>query len=300
MPLRSLNTIRLRVRRYLRQRFRRLRHELRRPREIVVGQQALEHDFDDLVRVGVGDLDRVEARSPRLRTRRAAPWRDRPRRSPSGTRRRVATASAAANAMRRRARKFLPAISLRAFQSPETKSRVMYHFRTVEARPIRPEIDRTTAIGAPLVRAPRQTEPFPCPEARARRQPSPNSGTRRRARSARRDRVLRRLIRAHPDIHLVRRGDPFTTLARAIVGQQISVASAAAVWARVVGRRGSAAQAARTAAPVGRARRRDRSHDPARMRIVAAQGRISRRPRRALRVRHARSGRTGTRSTTRH
>jgi DNA-3-methyladenine glycosylase II len=49
----------------------------------------------------------------------------------------------------------------------------------------------------------------------------------------RRDRVLRRLIRAHPDIHLVRRGDPFTTLARAIVGQQISVASAAAVWARV-------------------------------------------------------------------
>ena len=44
---------------------------------------------------------------------------------------------------------------------------------------------------------------------------------------------MRRLIRAHPDIHLVRRGDPFTTLARAIVGQQISVASAAAVWARV-------------------------------------------------------------------
>ena len=49
----------------------------------------------------------------------------------------------------------------------------------------------------------------------------------------RRDRVLRRLIRAHPDIHLVHRGDPFTTLARAIVGQQISVASAAAVWERV-------------------------------------------------------------------
>ena len=45
--------------------------------------------------------------------------------------------------------------------------------------------------------------------------------------------MLRRLIRAHPNIHLVRRGDPFTTLARAIVGQQISVASAAAVWERV-------------------------------------------------------------------
>ena len=49
---------------------------------------------------------------------------------------------------------------------------------------------------------------------------------------SRRDRVLRKLIAAHPDIHLTRRGDPFTTLARAIVGQQISVAAAAAVWGR--------------------------------------------------------------------
>ncbi|MEO8847845.1 MAG: DNA-3-methyladenine glycosylase 2 family protein [Casimicrobiaceae bacterium] len=47
-----------------------------------------------------------------------------------------------------------------------------------------------------------------------------------------RDRVLRKLIAAHPDIHLTRRGDPFTTLARSIVGQQISVAAAAAVWGR--------------------------------------------------------------------
>ena len=31
------------------------------------------------------------------------------------------------------------------------------------------------------------------------------------------DRVLRKLIRAYPDIHLKRRSDPFTTLARAIV-----------------------------------------------------------------------------------
>jgi DNA-3-methyladenine glycosylase II len=64
----------------------------------------------------------------------------------------------------------------------------------------------------------------------------------------RRDRVLRRLIRAQPDIHLVRRGDPFTTLARAIVGQQISVASAAAVWARVL----SAAAPTRKARAPGR------------------------------------------------
>jgi DNA-3-methyladenine glycosylase II len=49
---------------------------------------------------------------------------------------------------------------------------------------------------------------------------------------ARRDRVLAKLIAAHPDIHLTRRGDPFTTLARSIVGQQISVKAAQAVWDR--------------------------------------------------------------------
>ncbi len=49
---------------------------------------------------------------------------------------------------------------------------------------------------------------------------------------ARRDRVLRKLIAAFPGIHLTRRGDPFTTLARSIVGQQISVKAAQAVWDR--------------------------------------------------------------------
>lgn len=51
---------------------------------------------------------------------------------------------------------------------------------------------------------------------------------------ARSDRVLRRLIRKYPGIHLKRRSDPFTTLARAIVGQQISVAAADAIWKRFV------------------------------------------------------------------
>ena len=49
-----------------------------------------------------------------------------------------------------------------------------------------------------------------------------------------RDRVLRKLIGAHPGIHLKRRHDPFTTLARAIVGQQISVKAADAIWRRFV------------------------------------------------------------------
>jgi len=49
-----------------------------------------------------------------------------------------------------------------------------------------------------------------------------------------RDRVLRRLIATYPDIHITRRGDAFTTLARAIVGQQISVKAAQSVWNRLV------------------------------------------------------------------
>ena len=50
----------------------------------------------------------------------------------------------------------------------------------------------------------------------------------------RRDRILRKLIPKFGDLHLVGRGDPFTTLARAIVGQQISVKAAQSVWDRVV------------------------------------------------------------------
>jgi len=51
---------------------------------------------------------------------------------------------------------------------------------------------------------------------------------------SRRDRKLKRLIRAYPDIHIKRRADPFTTLARAIVGQQISVKAADSIWRRFV------------------------------------------------------------------
>ena len=47
------------------------------------------------------------------------------------------------------------------------------------------------------------------------------------------DPVLRRLMRGHPHVHLQRRGDPFTTLARAIVGQQISVKAAQTIWERL-------------------------------------------------------------------
>jgi len=49
---------------------------------------------------------------------------------------------------------------------------------------------------------------------------------------SRRDRVLGALIAQYPDIHLARRGEPFTVLARAIVGQQISVKAAQSIWDR--------------------------------------------------------------------
>ena len=51
---------------------------------------------------------------------------------------------------------------------------------------------------------------------------------------ARRDPVMAGIIRAHPRIGLRSRGDPFLTLARSIVGQQISVKAADSVWARLV------------------------------------------------------------------
>jgi DNA-3-methyladenine glycosylase II len=50
---------------------------------------------------------------------------------------------------------------------------------------------------------------------------------------ARRDPVMAKVMRAHPKIFLARRGEPFLTLARAIVGQQISVKAAQSVWDRL-------------------------------------------------------------------
>ncbi|MGH8675927.1 MAG: DNA-3-methyladenine glycosylase family protein [Burkholderiales bacterium] len=49
---------------------------------------------------------------------------------------------------------------------------------------------------------------------------------------SRRDPVMAAIIRRHPRVHLEPRGDPFHTLARAIVGQQISIAAAQSVWNR--------------------------------------------------------------------
>ena len=47
-----------------------------------------------------------------------------------------------------------------------------------------------------------------------------------------RDRIMNRLIPQFGNLHLMGRGEPFTTLARSIIGQQISVKSAEAAWQR--------------------------------------------------------------------
>lgn len=51
---------------------------------------------------------------------------------------------------------------------------------------------------------------------------------------SRRCKIMKRLIADHPTAALRTRGNPFQTLARAIVGQQISVKAAQSVWDRTV------------------------------------------------------------------
>ena len=56
---------------------------------------------------------------------------------------------------------------------------------------------------------------------------------------ARRDRVMKKLIPQFGEARLQSRGDAFTTLARSIVGQQISVKAAQSVWDRLVAQLGA-------------------------------------------------------------
>lgn len=49
-----------------------------------------------------------------------------------------------------------------------------------------------------------------------------------------RDRILRKIIPMYPDEWLQAPADPFATLVRAIIGQQVSRRTAEAVWARLI------------------------------------------------------------------
>jgi DNA-3-methyladenine glycosylase II len=62
----------------------------------------------------------------------------------------------------------------------------------------------------------------------------PNYWDRAKRALARRDPVMGAIMRSRPHVFLIRRGEPFLTLARAICGQQISVKAAQSVWDRVV------------------------------------------------------------------
>ena len=62
----------------------------------------------------------------------------------------------------------------------------------------------------------------------------PNYWDRAKRALARRDPVMGAIMRAHPKVFMMRRGEAFMTLARAICGQQISVKAAQAVWNRLV------------------------------------------------------------------
>ena len=50
---------------------------------------------------------------------------------------------------------------------------------------------------------------------------------------AKRDPVMAAIMKRHPKVFMMRRGEAFMTLARAICGQQISVKAAQSVWNRV-------------------------------------------------------------------
>jgi len=50
----------------------------------------------------------------------------------------------------------------------------------------------------------------------------------------RRDRILKKIIPRYPEVWLTSRSTPFVTLARAIIGQQISTKAADAIWQRVI------------------------------------------------------------------
>ena len=49
-----------------------------------------------------------------------------------------------------------------------------------------------------------------------------------------RDRIMKKLIPQFGDLHLVGHGDPFTTLARSIVGQQVTTKVADAAWQKLL------------------------------------------------------------------
>ena len=102
-------------------------------------------------------------------------------------------------------------------------------------------------------------------------------------------RVMRRLIRGIAGVHLTRRGDAFTTLSRAIVGQQISVKAAQTIWSRYAEACGAGPDSGALGLRLDPARvARMRLPKLRSLRSLGAQGRLSARPRTPFHDRGAR------------
>ncbi|MHA6892665.1 DNA-3-methyladenine glycosylase family protein [Ralstonia pseudosolanacearum] len=93
---------------------------------------------------------------------------------------------------------------------------------------------RAAGSKVPLPEAPATSEPLPAPADAVTLSGPPAYWQEACADLMKRDRILRKIIPAFGPAHLASRGDPFVTLARSVVGQQISVKAAQSVWERLV------------------------------------------------------------------
>ncbi|BEU67636.1 DNA-3-methyladenine glycosylase 2 family protein [Ralstonia solanacearum] len=93
---------------------------------------------------------------------------------------------------------------------------------------------RAAGSRVPLPEVPATSEPLPVPADAVTLSGPPAYWQEACADLMKRDRILRKIIPAFGPAHLASRGDPFVTLARSIVGQQISVKAAQSVWERLV------------------------------------------------------------------
>lgn len=93
---------------------------------------------------------------------------------------------------------------------------------------------RAAGSRVPLPEAPATSEPLPTPTDAVTLSGPPAYWQEACADLMKRDRILRKIIPAFGPAHLASRGDPFVTLARSVVGQQISVKAAQSVWERLV------------------------------------------------------------------
>jgi DNA-3-methyladenine glycosylase II len=100
-------------------------------------------------------------------------------------------------------------------------------------RKIRPAAETDAAAAEPARRAKRGTEGAAADGADTPVAVRPAYWDKACADLVKRDRILKKLIPQFGPAHLVKRADPFVTLARSVVGQQVSVASAQAVWERM-------------------------------------------------------------------